>query len=273
MPDLDRSGRQRGRAVEGGRGCFGGCSWCWRLDGRVSGAYPPTCVLRCLPPLLAAALRALLVVAGSAAATVATAWSWPSQRARAALLILHAPQIAAAQAGRGGVKLLERGGSAARRVAVPAHRGAPDRVASAALDRGLQLDGAMSSPGPAAKLALKRQTGLMGGDMGLAATTAAAQAQRSAAAAQPAAAAAVAATGAYDLQAMARASQSLPVVPARSSTTGRPAAPPHPYFVAGRDRGRGRGRGSPQQWCSQQRCRRRRRRRQRQRRRWPQQPQ
>jgi hypothetical protein len=49
-------------------------------------------------------------------------------------------------------------------------------VASAALDRGLQLDGAMSSPGPAAKLALKRQTGLMGGDMGLAATTVAAQA-------------------------------------------------------------------------------------------------
>ena len=149
----------------------------------------------------------------------------------------------------------------------------PDRVASAALDRDLQLDGAMSSPGPAAKLALKRQMGLMGGDMGLAATTAAAQAQRSASAAQlaSAAAAAVVATGAYDLQAMARASQSLPVVPARSSTTGRPAAPPHPYFVAGRDRGRGRGRGSPQQWCSQQRCRRRRR--QRQRRRWPQQPQ
>jgi hypothetical protein len=111
----------------------------------------------------------------------------------------------------------------------------------------------MSSPGPAAKLALKRQTGLMGGDMGLAATTAAAQAQRSTSAAQPVAAvaaAAAAATGAYDMQAMARASQSLPVVPARSSTTGRPAAPPHPYFVAGRDRGRGRGRGSPQQWCS-----------------------
>ena len=62
----------------------------------------------------------------------------------------------------------------------------------------LQLDGAMSSPGPAAKLALKRQTGLMGGDMGLAATTAAAQAQRSASAAQPVAAAA--ATGAYDQQ-------------------------------------------------------------------------
>ena len=134
----------------------------------------------------------------------------------------------------------------------------------------LQLDGAMSSPGPAAKLALKRQTGLMGGDMGLAATTAAAQAQSSVAAAQPAAAAAAAATGAYDLQAMARASQSLPVVPARSSTTGRPVAP-HPFFVAGRDRRRGRGRGSPQQWCSQQRWRRRRR--QRQRRRWPQQPQ
>ena len=119
----------------------------------------------------------------------------------------------------------------------------PDRVALAALDRDLQLDGAMSSPGPAAKLALKRQTGLMGGDMGLAATTVAAQAQRSASAAQPAAAAAAVAvaTGAYDLQAMARASQSLPVVPARSSTTGRPAAPPHPFLVAGRGRGRGRG--------------------------------
>ena len=147
----------------------------------------------------------------------------------------------------------------------------PDRVASAALDRDLQLDGAMSSPGPAAKLALKRQTGLMGGDMGLPATTAAAQAQRSAAVAQPAAAAA-AATGACDLQAFASDSQSLPVVPARSSTTGRPVAP-HQFFVAGRDRGRGRRRGSPQQWCSQQRWRRRRRRRQRQRRRWPQQPQ
>jgi hypothetical protein len=125
----------------------------------------------------------------------------------------------------------------------------------------------MSSPGPAAKLALKRQTGLMGGDMSLAATTATAQAQRSAAAAQPAAAAAAAAAatvGACDLQAFA--SQSLPVVPARSSTTGWPVAP-HPFFVAGRDRGRGRGRGSPQQWCSQQRWRRRRRRRQRQRRR------
>jgi len=87
----------------------------------------------------------------------------------------------------------------------------PDRVALAALDRDLQLDGAMSSPGPAAN--------------------AAAQAQRSAAVAQPAAAAAVAATGAYDLQAMARASQSLPVVPARSSTTGRPPAPTHPVWL------------------------------------------
>ena len=42
----------------------------------------------------------------------------------------------------------------------------------------------MSSPGPAAKLALKRQTGLMGGDMGLAATTVVAQAQCYASAAQ-----------------------------------------------------------------------------------------
>jgi hypothetical protein len=70
----------------------------------------------------------------------------------------------------------------------------------------------MSSPGPAAKLALKRQTRLMGGDMGLAATTAVAQAQRSASAAQPVvvAAAAVVATGTYDLKAMAFASQKVP---------------------------------------------------------------
>jgi hypothetical protein len=68
-PILDRSS---GRS-KGGRGLFWGCSWCWRLVGRVSGAYPPTCVLRCPPPLLAAALRALLVAAGSVAATVATA--------------------------------------------------------------------------------------------------------------------------------------------------------------------------------------------------------
>jgi hypothetical protein len=59
--------------IKGGRGLFWGGSWCWRLVGRVSGAYPPTCVLRCPPPLLAAALRALLVAAGSVAATVATA--------------------------------------------------------------------------------------------------------------------------------------------------------------------------------------------------------
>ena len=62
----------------------------------------------------------------------------------------------------------------------------------------LQLDGAMSSPGPAAKLALKWQTGLMGGDTG---HDWAAQAQRSASAAQPAAAASAAAvaTGTYTI--------------------------------------------------------------------------
>ena len=60
-------------AVEAGAACVGGCSWCWRLVGRASGAYSPTCVLRHPPPLLAVALRALLVVAGSVAATIATA--------------------------------------------------------------------------------------------------------------------------------------------------------------------------------------------------------
>ena len=207
-------------------------------------------MLRCLPPLLAAALRALLVVAGSAAATVATAWSRPSQRTCARPP--DPPTRRRSPLLRPGVVASSCSSAADQPPDVRLRRRAvasPDRVALAALDRDLQLDGAMSSPGPAAKLALKRQTGLMGGDMGLAATTAAAQAQRSASAAQlasAAAAAAVVATGAYDLQAMARASQSLPVVPARSSTTGRPVAP-HPFFVAGRDCGRGRRRGSPQQ--------------------------
>ena len=218
-------------AQRAGAACFGGCSWCWRLVGRVSGAYPPTCVLRRPPPLLAAALRAPLVVAGSAAATVATAWSRPSQRTRAALLIL--PRAADRRcSGRAWWRQTARARWISR--ATCSCAGAPRRHLIAwlrLLSIDLQLDGAMSSPGPAAKLALKRQTGLMGGDMGLAATTAAAQAQSSVAAAQPAAAAAAAATGAYDLQAMARASQSLPVVPARSSTTGRPPAPTHPVWL------------------------------------------
>ena len=220
-------------AQRAGAACFGGCSWCWRLVGRVSGAYPPTCVLRRPPPLLAAALRAPLVVAGSAAATVATAWSRPSQRTRAALLIL--PRAADRRcSGRAWWRQTARARWISR--ATCSCAGAPRRHLIAwlrLLSIDLQLDGAMSSPGPAAKLALKRQTGLMGGDMGLAATTAAAQAQRSVSAAQPVAvvAAAVAATGAYDLQAMARASQSLPVVPARSSTTGRPPAPTHPVWL------------------------------------------
>ena len=212
-------------------------------------AAPPTAAAR--SGAARAARRGWIV----AAATVATAWSRPSQRTRAALLIL--PRAADRRcSGRAWWRQTARARWISR--ATCSCAGAPRRHLIAWL-RLLSidlLDGAMSSPGPAAKLALKRQTGLMGGDMGLAATTAAAQAQRSTSAAQPAAAAA-AATGAYDLQAMARASQSLPVVPARSSTTGRPVAP-HPFFVAGRDRGRGRGRGSPQQWCSQQRWRRRR---------------
>jgi hypothetical protein len=152
-------------------------------------------VLRRPPPLLAAALRALLVVAGSAAATVATACNGRGHHRSAPALpswSSHAPQIAAAQAGRGGIKLLEPCGSAARRAAAPARHGITCRIAGLRLllSIDLQLDGAMSSPGPAAKLALKWQTGLMGGDTG---HDWAAQSQRSASAAQPAAAASAAA--------------------------------------------------------------------------------
>ena len=179
---MDRSTGRCGRCGGRARPVWGGCSWCWRLVGRVSGAYPPTCVLRCPPPLLAAALRALLVVAGSAAATVATAWSRPSQRTRAALLIL--PRAADRRcSGRAWWRQTARARWISR--ATCSCAGAPRRHLIAwlrLLSIDLQLDGAMSSPGPAAKLALKRQTGLMGGDMGLAATTAAAQAQRSASA-------------------------------------------------------------------------------------------
>ena len=188
-------------------------------------AAPPTAAAR--SGAARAARRGWIV----AAATVATAWSRPSQRTRAALLIL--PRAADRRcSGRAWWRQTARARWISR--ATCSCAGAPRRHLIAwlrLLSIDLQLDGAMSSPGPAAKLALKRQTGLMGGDMGLAATTAAAQAQRSAAAAQPAAAAAVAATGAYDLQAMARASQSLPVVPARSSTTGWPPAPTHPVWL------------------------------------------
>ena len=48
-----------------------------RLVGRASGAYSPACVLRRPLPLRAAALRAPLVAAGSAVATVATALRAP----------------------------------------------------------------------------------------------------------------------------------------------------------------------------------------------------
>ena len=184
-------------------------------------------MLCCPPPLLAAALRAPLVVAGS--------WLPPSRPpgrghrsapARALLILSRAADR------RCSGRAWRHQAARARWIhpATCSCAGAPRRHLIAwlrLLSIDLQLDGAMSSPGPAAKLALKRQTGLMGGDMGLAATTAAAQAQRSASAAQPAAvvtAAAAVATGAvsgaYDLQAMARASQSLPVVPARSSRPG-----------------------------------------------------
>ena len=69
----------------------------------------------------------------------------------------------------------------------------------------------------AAKLALKTQSGLMSGDMGIAPTVAAGQAH-AAAAAQPAAA-----SGAYDMRSMEIASRSFPARPASSSSAGRPA--------------------------------------------------
>ena len=102
----------------------------------------------------------------------------------------------------------------------------------------------MSTASTAAKLALKTQSGLMSGDMGIAPTVAAGQAH-AAAAAQPAAAAS---TGAYDMHSMVIASQSFPARPASSSSAGRPVQPLAPIFQQ-RGRGRagagagGRGRG------------------------------
>jgi hypothetical protein len=80
-----------------------------------------------------------------------------------------------------------------------------------------------SAAGPAAALGLKTRSALMSGDMDLATTTAAGAAQNAAAQAQSlaAAAAAPAATarsGAYAWGPMNIASQSLPAVPARSSS-------------------------------------------------------
>ena len=86
----------------------------------------------------------------------------------------------------------------------------------------------MSAAGPRAALALKTQSALMSGDMGIAPTVAGGQAQRAAAAAQ--ATATGSAGDAYDLRALANASDSLAVAPA-SRAAGRPAAPAHPFFA------------------------------------------
>ena len=63
----------------------------------------------------------------------------------------------------------------------------------------------MSAAGPRAALALKTQSALMSGDMGIAPTVAGGQAQRAAAAAQ--ATATGSAGDAYDLRALANANQ------------------------------------------------------------------
>jgi len=109
-----------------------------------------------------------------------------------------------------------------------------------------------SAAGPAAALGLKTRSALMSGDMDLATTTAAGAAQNAAAQAQSlaAAAAAPAATarsGAYALGAMNIASQSLPAVPARSSSAGRPARPVAPIFQLGHRPAAGRSASAPPQ--------------------------
>lgn len=107
-----------------------------------------------------------------------------------------------------------------------------------------------SAAGPAAALGLKTRSALMSGDMDLATTTAAGAAQNAAAQAQSlaAAAAAPAATarsGAYGWGAMNIASQSLPAVPARSSSAGRPARPVAPIFQLGHRPAAGRSASAP----------------------------
>jgi hypothetical protein len=79
----------------------------------------------------------------------------------------------------------------------------------------------MSAAGPAAALALKRQSGLMAQDMGLDQTTHAGQEQRSAAAAAgPTGSSGPA--GAYNVGAMVVASHSLPAQPPSRNSVGRP---------------------------------------------------
>ena len=111
-----------------------------------------------------------------------------------------------------------------------------------------------SAAGPAAALGLKTRSALMSGDMDLATTTAAGAAQNAAAQAQSLAAAAAAPagaqpaaarSGAYRWGAMDIASQSLPAVPARSSSAGRPARPVAPIFQLGHRPAAGRSASAP----------------------------
>jgi hypothetical protein len=114
-----------------------------------------------------------------------------------------------------------------------------------------------SAAGPAAALGLKTQSALMSGDMDLATTTAAGAAQNAAAQAQSLAAAAAATaapagalpaaarSGAYRWGAMDIASHSLPAVPARSSSAGRPARPVAAIFQPGHRPAAGRSASAP----------------------------
>ena len=114
-----------------------------------------------------------------------------------------------------------------------------------------------SAAGPAAALGLKTRSALMSGDMDLATTTAAGAAQNAAAQAQSLAAAAAATaapagalpaaarSGAYRWGAMDIASHSLPAVPARSSSAGRPARPVAAIFQPGHRPAAGRSASAP----------------------------
>ena len=108
--------------------------------------------------------------------------------------------------------------------------------------------------GAAAALGLKTRSALMAGDMDLATITAAGAAQNAAAQAQSLAAAAAAPagaqpaaarSGAYGWGAMNVASQSLPAVPARSSSAGRPARPVASIFQLGHRPAAGRSASAP----------------------------
>ena len=114
-----------------------------------------------------------------------------------------------------------------------------------------------AAAGPVAALGLKTRSALMSGDMDLATTTAAGAAQNAAAQAQSLAAAAAATaapagalpaaarSGAYRWGAMDIASHSLPAVPARSSSAGRPARPVAAIFQPGHRPAAGRSASAP----------------------------